>query len=482
MSSKKKSSSKIATKGGVYALVITLIVLGIFIALNIFMEKVPSNITKYDISATKLYSVTSNTKALAYNLHQNVNIYWIVQAEKEDSIVQNLLNRYNDLSDHITVEKINPDVHPTFTANYTSEQVENNSIVVESGNRFRYIPYSDIYVTKVINSYYGTTETYFDGEGAITSAIDFVVTDDLPTLYVLQGHGEQEIDGDFAEAISKGNISTKPFSLLNVDEVPDEADAVLIYAPSSDISESELEMLREYVYGYGKVLVFSGPLESGAELKNLNALLSDYLVTVVPGIVVEADSDHYMATQYQAVPYYLMPNVVDNEITSSIVQSKYYVIMPISAGLQISAEADPDTVYPLLKTTGSSYSKTQGYKAQTYNKEEGDPEGPFTLAVDIKDVHGGEIVWFSSASMLSEGNYYSSGANMELVMNALSQLIGDREAIAIPQKSMSVGQLTITDSAKTTLKVLMLGVFPLTVFAAGVIVLLYRKRRQNEKV
>lgn len=483
MNKKKKSSSKIATKGGVYALIITVIVLGIFIAGNILMDRIPTNYTKYDISAQKLYSVTSNTKAIVYNLHQNVTIYWIVQAEQEDSIVENLLNRYNDLSDHITVEKINPDVRPTFAANYTNEKVENNSLVVESGNRFRYIPYADIYVTKVINSYFGTTETSFDGEGVVTSAIDFVVTDDLPLLYILEGHGEKAIEGDFADAIAKGNISTKTFSLLNIDEVPKEADAVVIYAPQSDISDKELETIRTWLKEKdGKLMVFSGPVESGAELKNLNSLLSDYKVTVTPGIVVEADSGHYMATQYQAVPYYLMPDVADTDITSTLVKNKYYVIMPVSAGLKVGAEADPDTVYTLLSTTGISYSKTDGYKATTYNQEEGDPVGPFALGVDIQDIGGCEIVWFSSSQMLDEGNHYSSGANIDLAMSALNRLIGERKAIAIPAKSMSIGQLTITDSAKTTLKVLMLGVFPLTVFAAGIIVLLYRRRKQSEKV
>ena len=483
MSKKKKSSSKIATKGGVYALIITLIVLGIFIAGNILAEKIPTNYTKFDISAQKLYSVTSNTKAVVYNLHQNVTIYWIVQADQEDSIVENLLNRYNELSDHVTLEKVNPDVRPTFAANYTTGQVENNSIVVESGNRFRYIPYSDIYVTKTINSYYGTTEKYFDGEGLVTSAIDYVVTEDLPQLYVLEGHGEKAIDGDFADAIAKGNIKTVSFSLLNVDEVPEDADAVLIYAPSSDISADELEMLRTWLHDkHGKLLVFSGPVESGAQLSNLNALLSNYKVEVQPGIVVEADSGHYMATQYQAVPYYLIPNILDRDVTSTLVENKHYVIMPVSAGLKVGAEADPDTVYSLLTTTSASYSKAAGYQAQTFSQEEGDPVGPFSLAVDIQDIGGCEIIWFSSSLMLDEGNYYSSGANMDLAMSALNQLIGERQAIAIPQKSMSVAQLTITDSAKTTLKVLMLGVFPLTIFAAGGIVLLYRRRTQNEKV
>ena len=485
--SKKKSGSKIATIGGVYSLIITVIVLAILIVVNVLFKKIPSNATRYDMSASKLYSVTSNTKAVVNTLKQNITIYWIVQAEKEDTIIENLLNRYDDLSELITVQKINPDVYPTFMANYTDEQVSNNSIVVESGSRFRYIPYEDIYITKVTNSYYGTTEKSFDGEGAVTSAIDFVVTDDLPVLYILQGHGEKAIEGEFLDALKKSNIETRTFSLLNLTEVPKEADAVLIYGPESDITESELEVLRDYIYENGKLLVFSGPTEDGTELTNLNALLKDYDVIVEPGIVVEADSSHYMANQYGVSPVWLMPIVQDTEITASQIKNNYYVIVPIASGVKLGPTANTEDVITLLSTSDIAYAKAAGYKMKSYEKEEGDADGPFALALLIKNYHGGRIAWFASSNMVSgeQGTYantLSSGANMDLAMSALNNLIGEREAIAIPSKSMKTGQLTISEDAKTTLKVVMLGVFPLVLFGIGIVVLLWRRRMQHEKV
>ena len=479
---KKKSDSKIATKGGVYSLIITAVILAILILANILAGRIPTNITKFDMSASKLYSVTSNTKAVVNSLKQNVTIYWIVQANEEDSVVENLLARYNDLSDHVIIEKINPDVRPTFAANYTDEKVENNSIVVESGNRFRYIPFSDIYVTK--NYTTKPSETFFDGEGAVTSAIDYVVTDDLPIVYVVEGHGEKTIEGDFEAALKKSNIETRSLSLLTVTEIPKDADAVLIYAPKTDISETEFDVLWDYINYKGKLLVFSGPTEDGRVLTNLNKLLEDYNVTIEPGIIIETDSAHYMATQYNAIPVYLMPDVLETEVTAPIIKNKYYVIVPIAAAMKVAPGADPEVTIELLKTTSLSYAKPDGYKMKTYEKEEGDPEGPFTVAVHIKNMHSADIIWFASSEMLDStlNTYYSTGANMDLAMSALNTLIGEREALAIPEKSMSVEQLTITDSAKTTLKVLMLGVFPLTVFGAGVIVLLWRRRMQNEKV
>ena len=185
--------------------------------------------TKYDISSTKLYSVTSNTKVVVNALEQDVTIYWIVQSGKEDDIIENLLSKYETLSGHIKVVKKNPDVFPTFTEQYTNETVQNNSLIVECGDRSRFIGYDDIYIQEA-DVYSYSYNTSFDGEGAITSAIDYVVSEELPQLYMLEGHGEAELPATFSEQIEKENIEVSSFSLLTVDSVPEEADCVLIYA------------------------------------------------------------------------------------------------------------------------------------------------------------------------------------------------------------------------------------------------------------
>jgi ABC-2 type transport system permease protein len=98
------------------------------------------------------------------------------------------------------VVKKNPDVYPTFAAQYTDETVANNSLVVESGERSRYIAYDDIYVTTTDMYSYSYT-TSFDGEGAITSAIDYVVSESMPQLYLVEGHGESDLPSTFAEQV-----------------------------------------------------------------------------------------------------------------------------------------------------------------------------------------------------------------------------------------------------------------------------------------
>ena len=136
---KGSGSGRNAFRGGGYAMVITAIVLAIAILVNVAVSALPTNLTQFDMSASKLYSITSNTKAVVNNLEDDVTIYWIVQADEEDAIIEALLDKYDSLSDHISVEKKNPDVYPTFAEQYTDEDVANNSLVVECGDRSRYI-------------------------------------------------------------------------------------------------------------------------------------------------------------------------------------------------------------------------------------------------------------------------------------------------------------------------------------------------------
>lgn len=350
---KPEIKNRIASKGGSYSLTVTVIVLAILIAVNVFSPVLPTNLTRYDISSTNLYSITSNTKVVVNALEKDVTIYWGVQTDQEDDIIENLLAKYESLSAHVEVVKKNPDVFPNFTAQYTDATVPNNSLIVECGEKSRYISYDDIYLTDLDYTTYSYVYS-FDGERAITSAIDYMISEELPQVYVLEGHGEAGLPSEFSEQIGKENMETTAFSLLSEDAVPEEADCVPIYAPSSDISATEKELLADYAAGGGKLLVFAGPTEDGT-LENLYSLLSDYGVAAAEGIVVEGDRSHYAFQQ----PYVLLPDIQSSEITDPLMAENYYAIMPIAQGLTVSGTGDA-AVTELLTTSEAAFRKIAG--------------------------------------------------------------------------------------------------------------------------
>ncbi len=462
--------SRIAAKGGSYSLAVTAIVLAILIAVNAFASVLPTSMTKYDMTATNLYSVTSSTKVVVNALEKDVTIYWVVQSGKEDEVIENLLGKYEGLSSHITVVKKNPDVFPNFTSQYTSEDVPNNSLIVECGDKNRYISYNDIYLSDVDYTTYSYVYS-FDGEGAITSAIDYVISDELPKLYRLEGHGEEALPDEFQTQLERENIELASFSLLNTDKIPEDADALLIYAPQTDISAEEATLLEDYLKDGGKLLVIAGPTKDGT-LTNLYSVLESYGVKPVDGIVVESDRAHYAFQQ----PYILLPNIESNEITDPLLDENYYAIMPTAQGLNISGSS----ATALLTTSDDAFSKIAGFQLSTYEKEDNDIDGPFAVAVSVDTGSDGQLIWFSSNHFLEEAyNAYSSGANLDLAMNALSSLIGERDAVSIRSKSLSYNYLTISESAAAVLKTWMIGVIPAAFVLYGVFTVIDRRKKHH---
>lgn len=470
----KPQESQLAFQGGSYALMMVAVLLAILIIVNIFASVLPSNLTKYDMSSAKLYSITSNTKAVVNALSEDVTIYWVVQAGEEDDVIENLLNKYKAISSHISVEKKNPDIYPTFTSQYTSENVGNNSLIVECGDKNRYISIEDIYMQETDITTY-STDASFDGEGAITSAIDYVISDELPQLYLMEGHGEQELPQKFSNQLEKENVEKRGFSLLNSKQVPEEADCVMIYAPKTDISADEKTLLADYVRDGGKLIVISGPSES-EPLSNLNAIIEDYGMESVDGVVVEENAE-YFALSY---PYLLMPDMAESEITNPLIEEKYRVTMPVAQGFVRSGSSDYGAVTEFLITSEESFSKKSGYAMSTFEKEDGDTDGPFAVGIMAESNSGGTIVWFSSNDFLDEQyNSFSSGANIDIAINALSSMFGEREAMAIKSKSLNYNYLTITGEQASTLKFYLIFAFPVIYFVVGVCLIVMKRRRQN---
>jgi len=120
-------------------------------------------------------------------------------------------------------------------------------------------------------------------------------------------------------------------------------------------------------------------------------------------------------------------------------------------------------------------------EGDTYTlKEEDDIDGPFAVAVSVDTGSNGQLIWFSSNYFLEESyNAYSSGANLDLAMNALSSLIGEREAVSIRSKSLSYNYLTISESAAAMLKTWMIGVIPAAFVLYGVFTVIDRRKKRH---
>ena len=137
-------------------------------------------------------------------------------------------------------------------------------------------------------------------------------------------------------------------------------------------------------------------------------------------------------------------------------------------------------VTELLTTSDTAYSKAAGYAITAYEREDGDSSGPFALAVRIGTDSGGEMVWVASGYFLEDAyNDYSSGANLNFTMNALSELMGESDTLAIRSKNLSYTYLTISESSAARLKTLLIGVLPGAFLLYGIFTVVERRRKRD---
>lgn len=464
---------------GGYSVAAAGIVMAIAVVVNLIAGALPSKYTQFDTTSNQLFSISEQTQTLVRSLSEDVTIYWVVQSGREDSTLENLLNRYQDLSSHIQVVKKDPDVYPTFVQQYT-DKIYNNSLIVESGSRSRYISYNDIYVYDYSNYYYsGSYDVSFDGESALTSAIDYCVSQALPRVYNLTGHGEATLSSTYSTAVEKENIELTDISLLTLEAIPEDADAILINTPQSDIAEEEKALLEAYLSGGGNLILITDPPQEGS-LTNLEALMANYGVTAVEGIVVEGNPSNYAF----GTPYYLLPTMSSHDITSSLNSQGYRVLLPVSQGLQVSQDLSSNlSVKTLLQTSDDAFSKLAGYDLTTYQREEGDISGPFDLAVAITDTAEdgtqSQLIWVSSGALLDEQtNAKVSGGNLDFFLNCLNWMCGAEESrVSIHAKAISQERLTLDSQTASMLSILVVGVIPLAYLAIGITIWVRRKRR-----
>lgn len=467
-----------SSKMGSYSFLLTIVVLAILVTVNIALSFLPDSYVQEDLTANQLYSISSQSKVLLSSLKDDITIYWVVASGEEDEYVDKLLHNYEDYSSRVTVEKKDPDLNPDFTNAYTDETIYNNSVIVECGDKYRYISYQDMYDTSSTSYYsmYSSTDE-FAGESLITSAISYCTTEELPVIHLLEGHGEAELTESFQEALERDNLETESLSLLNLESVPEETECILINSPSTDISETERDMLLDFMEEGGRVLVISGTTEEEA-LPNLNSVIENYGIFVQEGVVVEEYTENYVYGN----PVLLMPEMKSSDITDPLIEDNYQVVVPVAKALDTSNASEDVTVTSLLESSDQSFLKEEGYNIETYDKEDGDIQGPLTLAVlvakDLENDRQMQLVWIASSMMLEEAyNSYSSDANEDFVLNVLEMMCDKDDSISVRSKSLTNEYLTISTGDSSMIKVATMGMIPGIYLITGIVVAVRRKKR-----
>jgi ABC-2 type transport system permease protein len=270
-------------KRGGYSISLSALALAIVIFVNLLVGKLPSTITKPDISKEGTFTLSDATKTAVKNLAEPVTFYLLAETGAEDTTIKQLLERYDELSANLDVQYVEPVQNPYFSQQYTAATLAPNSVIAVSEKRSLPIDYSEIYVTEYvydysINNY--NTETNFDGENAFTSAIDYVTSDTLPTAYLLTGHGEGNLPQSLKDSISRQNILLNELYLAKENEVPDNAACSLSAVPPRSfrgqtdkscltLTRRKLLLITDYTQGEMPNLASIGAFFAAQDGRNL---------------------------------------------------------------------------------------------------------------------------------------------------------------------------------------------------------------------
>lgn len=464
---------------GAFSVGMIVIMCAICVVVNLVLTALPAKYTSIDCSATKLYSLTSDTKDRVSKLDEDITIYVLNSKKSKDAKIDETINRYKDLLSHIKVKYVDPATSPKFYQDYTDTTPTTNSLIIESKNRSKVIDYNDIYEYDSSSYYYGyqsqSSITGYDAEGQITSAIEYVTmdADELPVIYQITGHNETEIGSNFQSVVSKANANLKSLELFNEEKVPEDATAIIINSPTVDFNEEDAKKVIDYLNGGGKALII-GCYAYNDELTNFNKILAAYNVSFKTGVVAENDSSKY----YQN-PLYLLPTVETTDYTSDATDG--YVFLAGSCAINYPEDTDDVTYTKLLSTSDSAVLKKDWKNITTSKAEDSDENGPFTTGLAVNDSStGASIVVFGTPYVVDDSyDNAVSGNNADMFKDVITSMTGNVELASsvIPVKDYTLSNITInTLQAVITGLIIMIAV-PILLIIIGIVVWAMRRKK-----
>ena len=460
-------------RNGLYSILLCLVMTLVVVGINLLVSALPQQKIRIDTTAQGLYTLSAQTKTVLQELSEDLDVYLITEPGKEEDYTVNLLERYADLSGHIHVRHVNPLTNPLFASAYSDKTVENNSIIVASPQRSKVIPNADMYSYGFDYDYY-TNATLFNGESLLTNAIRYVTDPEIPVVYLLAGHGESSLPDPLRDSITTENVDLRELDLLTEKEVPEDARAVILLSPQTDLSASEKEALLRFSDRGGGLILVSG--YTAEDRPNLYALTAAFGMEPQKGILIEGDERHSIS----GYVYYLLPDIAEHEITEPIRSAGASILTPVAMGIAENEHRSSLALRPLLRTSEKAYLKTDPDNTSTYEREAGDIEGSFPVAMTAEETFNGatlRMVWFATDRMFTEqADTVVSGANTDLFVNALSWSMNRSSDITVRSKSTMMPYLTVSTSFRKGMTALAAVALPLLFVAAGILVTIRRRR------
>lgn len=435
-------------------------VVGIMGAINFFANRYHQ---RWDLTANQQYSLSDQTLKVLAELPAPVDAVAFFSPEQFGrQQAEDLLKEYSVRSGgKISYQFVDPVAQPAAAISYAITR--DGTIVFQSQGRRQDVT--------------GTRETDF------TNALMRLVNPQPKKAYFLTGHGERPLDladsGGYSQvklAMESDNFVVEPLALLGTQDVPEDANLVVLAGPRRELANEEEQALGRYLDRGGKLLILADPRSP----TKLDGLLGRFGVQVGQLPIVDPASNRFGVDA-------LSPVITSYGFHKITEQSPGATLFPFVTYITLPKEPPAGTtVEPLAQTSDRSWAETD---QNTARFDPGtDPQGPFTVAAaieyDSRDSSDRNmassaeqpprpktrVVIFGTSNLVSNGVIVQPVGNRDLFLNAANWLAESEELIAIRPKPQEDRTMFLSSVERNTILVTSVGLLPLAVLAAGVYV------------
>jgi ABC-type uncharacterized transport system involved in gliding motility auxiliary subunit len=352
-----KSKRRRVWSYGSSTMISTVVFLAILVFVVMIAERHPWRV---DLTETGVFTLTEQTRKVLKSLDKPVGIKAFFQtASPEQNKAKDLLDTYTYFSKQLSYEFVDPDRQPEVARRY--EVKAYGALVLDGYGKQQTIQTAD--------------------EDGLTNAILKLTRTEEKGIYFLIGHGEKSIDdaqkdgySNVRSALEKENHSVKELNLLQQDKVPGDAAVVIVAGPKKPLFPNEIESLKAYADGGGKLMVFLDPNVDGG----LRDFLKNYGIELKDDIVIDKLSRVFGGS-------YTMPVVMEygpQKITANFEVATFY---PEARSVRQIKDVPPNVhVTVLASTSDNAWSETDMAllaQGQAGFDEKADIAGPVPLVV-----------------------------------------------------------------------------------------------------
>ena len=391
-----------------------------------------------DFSFNGYTSTGEETRKVVDSLAAPVQLYLLYQSGDIDSQLDEVLERYQRLTDLISVLPTdiakNPGVLSRFQSDLTTT-LDADTVIVncDQTGRYKVLTYDD-FVTQGYNIEKGTFEIAgLAYEKKLTEALVYVTQTTVPVVGILQGHGELTVDAlsNLTSFLQSNNYDNKAVDLLAGDSL-DGVDLLLVADPQKDLTTEELTAIQTFAQGGGSLFVmrdYTDPIN----LPNYMSLLKNYGVVPIQGVVVAGEEDE---GSYYGERIYLLPYFVQMDMTAPLISGSMDVLLLAGAcAFETPGQTDSAlSAATVLKSGPNAYVRDPSDGSDTIDYKDGDRKGEMTLAVLSGRMHAdgnvSRMFAIGNSTVFTDEYMYQRTFNEEFILQLMGELL--------PQKTVSL--------------------------------------------